>query len=375
MNFSRSSAEETLYRSSLAFAKEKCAGLREGIFSRAVWDMCAMQGLTALMAGTGHGGAGLGAGETAVVMEALGEGSPDGGFNFSLGAHLFAGLVPLVHAATEEQRQKYIPGIAAGKIILANAMTEAVSGSDAFGMKTTAVKTDGGYRLNGSKVFCTNAPLADLLIVYAATDPQKGFFGGITAFLLEKNRHQYKVGEPHEKMGLLSSPMADVYFDDLFVEDAQVLGKPGAGAAIFNHSMNWERMGLSAMHVGTMQRLCSISAAYANARLIGENKIGTFQAVGFRLADMFTRTEAARMLVFSAAQKIDSGGAPAAAAAKAKIYSSEALIATAQDAMLIHGGNGYMKSTGIEQALRDAMASATYSGTNDVLRSLVAGLL
>lgn len=371
MNFARTPEQENLYAATLKFARGKLGHLREGGFSRSDWDHCTAQGLTALMSPAELGGSGLNAASVAVVMEALGEGCADGGFNFSLGAHLFAGLVPVLAAGSEEQKKIY----AGGSRIIANAMTETGSGSDAFGMKTTAVKTANGYVLNGSKSFCTNAAVADTLLVYAVTDPKKGFFGGISAFLVGKDSTGLRIGAPQEKTGLHSSPLSDIFLDHVAVDENQLLGKAGAGAQLFQQSMNWERMGLSALHTGTMQRLCRAGAEYANTRTIGEKKIGGFQAVSFRIADMYTRTEAARLLVHAAAAAIDSGNNATTACAKAKIYASEALIATAQEAMLIHGGNGLMKSTGIEQALRDAMASVTYSGTNDVLRSLLAGLL
>lgn len=380
MNFELTSDHEHFRQSIIAFAqRELNSGAetreQEGRFSRETWNSCAAQGLTALMCGSTHGGANLDPFETALAMEALGFGCTDGGLSFSIGAHLFAGVVPVWLAGTEEQKNKYLPRFASGEWIIANAMTEASSGSDAFSLKTTAVKTDGGYLLNGVKSFCTNAPLADVILVYAATDPQKGFFGGISAFLLDKNKHRFTVGPVQEKMGLNSSPLAEVQFNDLFVEDTQLLGKAGGGAQLFNQSMDWERCGLAALHVGTMQRLAEQSAAYAKAREVNAQAISGFQAVAFRLADMYTRTEAARLLAHKAAFAIAAKRNATAAAAQAKIFASEALITTAQDALTIHGGNGYMKSYGIERALRDAMASSIYSGTNDVLRNVVAGWL
>jgi len=376
MNFSLSPEQQALQSSTAEFAQTLNAQTdereRRGGFTREEWKACAEAGLTALPVPTAFGGPGCSALDTILALESFGYGCSDGGLGFSLGAHVLAGVVPVLLFANEDQQHRYLPAFGAGDLIIANAMTETASGSDAFALGTSAKRTEGGYVLNGMKTFCTNAPLADLLLVYALSDPQKGFFGGISAFLLEKGRHLYIVAPPMEKMGLHSSPLAEVMLDDVFVEDAQLLGKAGGGGMIFNQSMDWERAGLAALHAGTMRRLIEQSAAYVKERHVGGHPASAFQAVAFKLADMQVRMEASRLLAYKAACMLDEKRSALSAAARAKITASEALIATAQDAMQLHGGNGYMKAFGIERALRDAMASTIYSGTNEVLRNLLA---
>lgn len=373
MNFALNDEQQELISSVEKFA---AAHLRATTgFSRERWKAAAAQGLTALPAPADYGGSAGSAFQTALFFEALGRTAEDSGFVFSLGAHVFAGLMPVVIGGTEEQKKSWIPAIAAGTCMLANAMTESSSGSDAFAMRTTAVKKANSYIINGSKQFCSNAPNADVLVVYAVTDEAKGFFGGISAFLMDARRPGVTIGPVQEKMGLENSDMADVFFEHVEVNEDRLIGKAGSGTMLFQASMMWERVGLSAWHVGSMQQLIARSIAYAQTRSTGGKPIANHQAIAFRLADMQTRCEAARLLVYRAAHALDNRSHSTREAAMAKVYASEALIQTAQDALLIHGGNGYMKSYAIEHFLRDAMASATYSGTNDVLRLLLAGQL
>lgn len=373
MNFALTDEQQALIKTVEQFAATQLTATTG--FSRERWKAAAEQGLTALPAPPNLGGSDSSAFETACYFEALGRYAADSGFVFSLGAHLFAGVMPLLTGGTAEQQHEWLPRIAAGDCLLANAMTESSSGSDAYAMKTTAAKKDNVYILNGSKQFCTNAPVADVLVVYAVTDTAKVFFGGISAFLVDTKQAGVTIGPVQEKMGLENSPLAEVFFENVEVNENRLIGKAGSGTMLFQHSMQWERVGLSAWHVGSMQQLIDRSANYANTKSTGGKLIAEHQAVAFRLADMQTRCEAARMLVHRAAHQLDSKSHSTREAAMAKVFTSEALIQTAQDALLIHGGNGYMKSFDIEHFLRDAMASATYSGTNDVLRLLVAGQL
>ncbi len=334
------------------------------------WKTAGAAGLTGLPVPGGSGGPGLGALETAISLEGFSEGCTDGGFTFSLAAHLFAGTVPLVKHGSGALRKRILPRVAAGEFILANAMTEPGSGSDAFALKTTATADGDEFILRGSKIFCTNAPVADGILVYALTDPAKGFFGGISCFLLEREKHTYKVGEPIRKTGLHASPLAEVFLDGVRVHKENLVGKAGAGVMIFHESMNWERAGMSAMHVGTMTRLCAKTRDYVKARQTDKH-----QAVQFRIAEMFLQTEIARLLAYRAAKLIDDGKDATTAAAKAKIVSSEALHFVAREAMLLHGANGFTEDYGLGQVLADAQAAAIYSGPNDVLRGLVASRL
>lgn len=342
-------------------------------FSRSDWQLLADAGYTGLLLPATFEGSGLNASEAAAALEALATSCSSTGLLFSLGAHLCAGALPLALHGNTEQQQQYLNAISAGSCIMANAMTEAGSGGHAFGLRTTAVAENDGYVLNGHKVFCTNAPLADLFLVYALTDAAKGFFGGISAFLLR--RDQVVVGAAVAKVGLLDSPMAEVHLNDVCVSANQLLGKPGAGVSLFLQSMDWERTLLSALHTGSMQLLLNRTLAYVQQRQSGNASLATHQAVQFRLADMAVAVETARLLVQRAAQLLVQGQPATAAAAKAKVYVSEAYARVAQDALTLHGGNGLTEAYGIADALADAQAAAIYSGPNDVLRGLLASRL
>ncbi len=343
------------------------------------WKIAAQHGLAGLPVDATFQGPGLNAIETAISLEGFSESCTDGGFTFSLAAHLLAGAIPIVKNASGEMKKRILPKVAEGNFILANAMTETGSGSDAFNLKTTAVAQGENFVLNGTKTFCTNAPIANGILVYALTDAAKGFFGGITCFLLEKDKHAYKIGKEIRKNGLHHSPLAEIFLNDVSVNKENVIGKIGAGSMIFLESMNWERACMSAMHVGTMIRVCNRTRDYVTGREVGRGtsseKLDHFQGVQFRIAEMFLQTELARMLAYTAAKKIDMGEDATESCAKAKIFSSEALNKIAQEAMVLHGANGFMEDYGIGEIIADAQAALIYSGPNDVLRNLIASRL
>ncbi len=336
------------------------------------WKLSATQGLIASNIPIEFGGPGLNSLETAISIEGFSEGCRNGGFVFSLAAHLLAGVIPLVKHGNIALKNKILPQIVDGNYILANAMTETVSGSNAFAMKTTAILQGDYFVLNGSKTFCTNAPIANGILVYALTDISKGFFGGITCFLLEKGKHHFECGKSILKNGLQESPLADLFFLDLKVEKENIVGKVGGGAMVFLESMNWERTVMSSMHTGTMKRICQLTREYVKARSHGEGFIEKHQGVQFRLAEMYLQTEICSLQAFRAAKMIDNKEDATVAAAQAKIYSSEALNAVAKEALVLHGANGFTKEFGLGEILADAQAALIYSGPNDVLRNLIA---
>ena len=208
-----------------------------------------------------------------------------------------------------------------------------------------------------------------------ATDSEKGFFGGITAFIVEKAEAGFRIGQRFEKMGLRTSPIGELIFEDVFVSSENVVGQTGQGGAIFNYSMQWERAGIAALHVGTMQRLLETAAGYAKNRRQGGQVIGKHQAVAHKIADMKIRYEAARLLGYKAAATLQSSRPDAMPISVAKTFVSEALVKTAADAMQIMGGNGYMADYEVERAMRDAMAGTIYSGTSEVQRNIIAGMM
>jgi alkylation response protein AidB-like acyl-CoA dehydrogenase len=318
-----------------------------------------------------YGGGGVDALTTAIALEAFGYGCHDSGLVFSIGAHLLACVIPVWKFGTPEQKQRYLPSLCNGTLIAVNAMTEPGSGSDAFSLRTSAVPEGNGFRLNGTKTLGSNSPVADLALVFAMTDPQKGYHGGITAFLVEKSTPGYQCGQKFEKMGLRTSPIGELVLEDVYVSADAVLGGIGGGANIFTHSMDWERICLFASHVGTMERLLEKSIDYARTRTQFGQSIGKFQAISHKIADMKVRLEASRLLIYRAAWNLDRIRSVSLDASIAKLFVSESLVKTAMDTVQIFGGYGYMTEYEVERALRDAVGSTIYSGSSEMQRNII----
>jgi alkylation response protein AidB-like acyl-CoA dehydrogenase len=251
-------------------------------------------------------------------------------------------------------------------------MTEPAAGSDAFALATRATADGTGFRITGQKTFVSNGPVADLIVAYAATDPARGYHGGVTAFLVPRDTAGVRVGPRVDKVSLRSCEMSDITFDDALVPGDAVLGKVGGGSTIFVQSMDWERSCLAALHIGTMERLLEESIAHARTRRLSGHAIAKFQAVSNRIVDMKVRLEAARLLTYRAASLLDSGRDIGIDASITKLFASESLLSTAQDAMRTLGGYGVLTQNETERALRDAFASTLYSGTSDVQRNIIA---
>jgi alkylation response protein AidB-like acyl-CoA dehydrogenase len=280
--------------------------------------------------------------------------------------------VPLWQYGNEEQKQRYLPGLCNGTLIGVHAMTEPGSGSDAFGLRTKAEPDDTGFRINGTKTFISNAPIADLVIVFAMTDSNKGYYGGVTAFLVENGTPGFVVSQKFEKMGLRTSPIGELVFEDVHVPAEAVLGGVGAGSTLFTQAMDWERICLFAGHIGTMERLLEQSIAYARTRAQFGQPIGKFQAISHRIVDMKVQLEAARLLTYRAAWRLGRVKNVSVDASMAKLFVSESLVKAALDTVQIHGGYGYMTEYELERALRDAVGSTIYSGTSEMQRNIIA---
>jgi alkylation response protein AidB-like acyl-CoA dehydrogenase len=375
LDFSLSAEQEELKAAATDFARrelDKDLAEREeaGTFSPDAWRACAKFGIQGLPVPAELGGGGADILTTVLVMEALGYGCHDNGLIFSLNAQMWSLELPLVKFGSPAQRQAYLPGLISGDLIGVHAMTEPDSGSDAFSMRTRVERRDGSYVLNGTKLYITNAPV----LVFAA-EAGKPKMAGISAFLVEKGTPGFSVTRGLDKMGLRTSPMGEVVLDDCVVPAASRLGGEGAGMAIFNSSMTWERSCILASAVGAMQRQLEACVEYARVRKQFGQPIGKFQAVAGKVADMYLRLEAARLLVYQAAWLGQQGKPALAEAAAAKLFASEAWIASSLDAIQIHGAYGYMKESGIERDLRDAIAGTIYSGTSEIQRVILARML
>jgi alkylation response protein AidB-like acyl-CoA dehydrogenase len=307
------------------------------------------------------GGAGSDVLTTALVMEALGYGCQDNGLLFSLNAQLWSVELPLVIFGTPDQQQAYLPGMVSGDIIGGHAMTEPGSGSDALRMRTHAERQGDYYLLNGTKHYITNAPVADVLLVYASARDRPGL-AGLSAFLVDVAAPGLKVSSGFEKMGLRTSPMGEIALTDCLVPATSRLGPEGAGMAIFNSSMEWERSCLFASAVGSMRRQLDACVRYARSREQFGQPIGKFQSVASKLADMYVRLEAARLLIYRVAWLKQQGRSAPAEAAAAKLFTSEAWVRSSQDALQTPRGLGYLKAAGVERDLRDAVAGTPLLG-------------
>jgi alkylation response protein AidB-like acyl-CoA dehydrogenase len=344
---------------------------KSGSFSREAWRKCADLGLLGLPVPKEYGGAGADATTTMLALEALGYACTDNGLIFSVNAQMWACETPIVRFGTEEQKQRYLPGLCDGSLIAAHGMSEPGSGSDAFSLSTTAQKNGSAYVLNGSKTFVTNAPESDLFIVFGTIDKELGF-AGVTAFLIEKDTPGLNVGKPLSKMGLRTSPMSELFFDGCEVPAENLLGKPGGGMLVFDASMTWERGCILACTVGTMERQLERSVEYARERKQFGQPIGSFQAVSHKLVDMKLRLETARLLLYRLGWLIDTGKPTALESALVKLYLSECFVRSSLDALQVHGGYGYMTEYELERDVRDAIGSKLYSGTSELQYNIAA---
>lgn len=377
MDFALSDEQRLLRESIVRFARgqlnhDLVARDRAQVFPRELWKQCAEIGIQGLPVPEEFGGTGADPLSCAIALEALGYGCRDGGLVFSLCAHLLACVVPVWTHGSPQQKERYLRRLCDGTLIGAHAITEAGSGSDSFAMRTRAVPDGDGWRLSGAKTFISNGPVADVAVVFAMTDPEKGFHGGVTAFLLETALPGFKVGQKFDKMGLRTSPVGELAFDEMFVPGDAVLGKVGGGAGIFATAMDWERVLLVAAHVGTMERLLETSIEYARTRTQFGQAIGKFQAVAHKIADMKVQLEAARLLTYRAAWRLTRTRAVSLDASITKLFVSESLVRAALDTVQLHGGYGFMAEYEVERALRDAIGATIYSGTSEMQRNIIA---
>jgi alkylation response protein AidB-like acyl-CoA dehydrogenase len=380
MDFEYTEDQRLLRKEIIAFArKELNAGAedrdRECTFSRDLWSKCGEMGLPGLPVPEEYGGIGQDPLTTAIALEAFGYGCEDGGLVFSVCAHLLACVIPVWKHGSEELKQRYLPSLCQGSLIAVNGMTEPDSGSDAFAMTTRATPDGDGFRISGTKTFASNGPVADVALVYAVTDPEKGYYGGITAFLVETSSPGFRVGQTFEKMGLRSSPISELVLDDVFVPHDAIVGQVGAGTRLFTESMEWERICIAAVHVGTMERLVERAIAQARTRSAFGQPISKFQAVSHRIVDMKVRLEASRLLAYRSAWRLEHARSVAVDASVVKLFVSDSLVASALDTVQIFGGYGFMVEYGVERVLRDSVGSTLYSGTSEIQKNIIAGWL
>ncbi|MDP9360615.1 MAG: acyl-CoA dehydrogenase family protein [Acidobacteriota bacterium] len=338
-------------------------------FDREGWNTIAGMGIHGLIVPTRYGGSGADLLSTICALEGLGYGCEDNGLIFSVNAHMWATETALLHFGSESQRQKYLPSLASGTWIGAHAATEPEAGSDFANIQATARRDGDQYRLTGTKLFVTNGPVADVLIVFAKLENKP------TAFIVEKGFPGFRVERQMSKMGLRTALMGEIRLDDCPVPAANRIGDEGSGMLVFSQSMEWERAFILASAIGTMERLIERCVQFARSRKQFGQPIGKFQLVSSTIVDMKLRLETSRALLYRVAALKQQGRSLFLEASATKLYLSESWVQSCLDAMQIHGGYGYLTETGLERQLRDALASRVFSGTSEMQRVIIAEMM
>ncbi len=282
------------------------------------------------------------------------------------------GTYPLLLYGTAEQKKKYIPDIAAGKKLTAFGLTESNAGSDVGGIQTTAVEDGDYYVLNGTKQWITNGGEAEIYSIIAATNKEKGA-RGLSAFIVEKGTKGFSFGKKEDKMGIRASVTSELIFEDCKVPRENMLGRKGAGFMVSMKTFDKSRPGVGAQALGIAQGAFEEAVKFARERVQFEKPIASFQGIQFMLADMATKIEAARTLVYQAARDVDSGDKNVSKiSAMAKMFASDTAMEVTTDAVQIMGGSGYMKEYPVEKMMRDAKITQIYEGTNQIQRGIIA---
>lgn len=361
-------ATENLSDPDLLRRDADCAFWREG------WNRAAAYGIQGSVLPTNLGGQGLDLVSAMLRFEGLGLGCDDAGLVFALSAQTWTMQMALERFGSDEQRTRWLPELASGAAIGAFAITEEESGSDAFALQTEATPIDGGYRLNGTKAYVTLAPVCDVLLVFATTNPAVGRCG-VTAFLIDIKTPGLSVGPNRSKMGLRTTPFADVTFENCEIPESARIGGEGSGASIFSTAMESERAFLLVGSVGQLERHIDTTVAYANDRTQFGQSIGSFQSVSHEIAEMKFAHETARLMLYKAAALQAEGSPSMMAAALAKLSASEAAVAGAMSAIRVHGARGYVSELGVERGLRDTIGGVIYGGSSGIQRNIIARLL
>jgi alkylation response protein AidB-like acyl-CoA dehydrogenase len=345
----------------------------KGTFNREQWAKCADFGMMGLVLPENYGGLEVDIQTATLAFEALGYGARDAGLVHAVLAHVIGGI-HIQNFGTEEQREKYLPQICSGNWIGAEAITEAGAGSDFLSLTTHAEKEDGGYLINGTKMFISNGPICDFCITFAVSNPARKSMGRLSCFIIDRDTDGFEVGKPLEKMGLRTLQNSEMIFMDCHVPTAARLGKEGLGSTMFGFIMEYERILLFASIVGTMRHVVETAVSYAKVRKQFGKPISEQQAVSHKLADMQVDLELSRLILYKAAWKKNSGKTALREAAMCKLTISEAMQRVCLNAMQIHGAYGYMHEYDVEREVRDALSATIYSGTSEIQRNIIARL-
>jgi isovaleryl-CoA dehydrogenase len=353
------------------FATDKIAPLATRIdaedwFPRDLWPAMGELGLHGITVEEEYGGLGLGYLDHVVAVEEVSRASASVGLSY--GAHSNLCVNQIRRWASPEQKAKYLPKLISGEHVGSLAMSEAQAGSDVVSMKLRAEARDGGYVLNGTKFWITNAAYADTLVVYAKTGEGSR---GITAFLIEKDMPGFSIGQKIDKMGMRGSPTAELVFDDCEVSEDQVMGPVGGGVGVLMSGLDYERAVLAGIQLGIMQACLDVVVPYVRERQQFGQPIGHFQLMQAKIADMYVALNSARAYVYAVARSCDAGKTTRFDAAGAILLASENAVKVALEAIQALGGAGYTKDWPVERFMRDAKLLDIGAGTNEIRRMLI----
>jgi len=355
------------------FAREKIAPVAAEIdekdeFPRALWPQMGELGLHGITVEEEWGGLGLGYLEHVIAQEEVARASASVGLSY--GAHSNLCINQIRRWGTEEQKRKYLPKLISGEHVGALAMSEAGAGSDVVGMKMRAEKSGNGYRLNGTKFWITNGAYADVVVVYAKTEPEAGA-KGISTFIVEKGTQGFSVGQKIDKLGMRGSPTNELVFDDCFVPADALMGPENGGVKVLMSGLDYERTVLAAIQLGIMQACLDVVIPYVRERKQFGVPVGSFELMQAKVADMYVALNSARSYVYQVAKACDAGQTTRFDAAGAILLASENAVRVAGEAVQALGGAGYTKDWPVERYYRDAKLLDIGAGTNEIRRMLI----
>lgn len=372
MNLRFTEEQEMVRKMVRDFAEKEIAPfvekMEDGEFPREILKKMADLGLMGMTIPEEYGGAGMDFPSYIIAINELSRVSATVGVILSV--HTSVGTNPILYFGTEEQKQKYVTKLASGKYLGAFALTEPSAGSDAGSLKTRAIKKDDHYVLNGAKVFITNGGEADTYIVFASTNPELGT-KGISAFIVEKDTPGFIIGKDEHKMGLYGSKTVQLTFEDAKVPAENLLGQEGEGFKIAMANLDVGRIGIAAQSLGIAEAALQHATAYAKEREQFGKPIALQQGVGFKLADMATAVEGAKLLTYRAANLRALGKPCGKEASMAKLFASQAAMNVAIEAVQVYGGYGYTKDYPVERFFRDAKVCEIYEGTSEIQRLVI----
>jgi isovaleryl-CoA dehydrogenase len=373
LDFALGEMADAIRETTQRFAAEKIAPLAARVdaddwFPIELWPQMGELGLHGITVAEDYGGLGLGYLEHVIACEEVSRASASVGLSY--GAHSNLCVNQINRWGNPEQKAKYLPKLVSGEHVGSLAMSEAAAGSDVVSMKLRADKVDGGFRLNGTKFWITNAAYAETLVVYAKTNMDAGS-KGITAFLIEKDMAGFAIGQKIDKMGMRGSPTAELVFNDCFVPAENVMGPLDGGVKVLMSGLDYERVVLSGIQLGIMQACLDVVVPYLRERKQFGKAIGSFQLMQAKVADMVVALNSARAYSYAVARACDAGKTTRHDAAGAILYASESAVKVANEAVQALGGAGYTKDWPVERYLRDAKLLDIGAGTNEIRRMLI----